>query len=147
MYGAATVIYNTILLPTLSLALRVGALFSPKIRRGFQGRKFLFNQLDGHIPKFSDTTLRFWIHSSSMGEFEQARPVVSALRKQYSGSVIIMSVFSPLFMITFSSMMRQIISVTFPSIRLPTPGGLSTVSNPMSLCSSGTIYGQTICAY
>ncbi len=95
MYGAATVIYNTILLPTLSLALRVGALFSPKIRRGFQGRKFLFNQLDGHIPKFSDTTLRFWIHSSSMGEFEQARPVVSALRKQYSGSVIIMSVFSP----------------------------------------------------
>jgi len=95
MYGLATVLYNMFLLPALSIGLRLGSLFSPKIRRGLKVRRSLFNKLADCIPDPSDTILRFWIHISSMGEFEQARPVVSALRKQYPRSVIIMSVFSP----------------------------------------------------
>lgn len=35
------------------------------------------------------------MHCSSLGEFEQGRPVLEALRKQYPSTPIILSFFSP----------------------------------------------------
>lgn len=36
-----------------------------------------------------------WVHAASLGEFEQGRPVLEALRKQYPGYRILLSFFSP----------------------------------------------------
>jgi 3-deoxy-D-manno-octulosonic-acid transferase len=38
---------------------------------------------------------RVWFHSSSMGEFEQAKPIIAALRKKYNDINIIVTFFSP----------------------------------------------------
>ena len=38
---------------------------------------------------------RVWMHCASLGEFEQGRPVVEALRSQYPGTTVIITFFSP----------------------------------------------------
>ncbi|SFE79012.1 3-deoxy-D-manno-octulosonic-acid transferase [Chitinophaga sp. CF118] len=36
-----------------------------------------------------------WIHAASLGEFEQGRPVLEAIRKEYPGAWIVLTFFSP----------------------------------------------------
>lgn len=36
-----------------------------------------------------------WVHAASLGEFEQGRPVLEALRKDYPGHAIVLTFFSP----------------------------------------------------
>ncbi len=38
---------------------------------------------------------RVWMHCASLGEFEQGRPVVEALKKKYPGITVVISFFSP----------------------------------------------------
>jgi 3-deoxy-D-manno-octulosonic-acid transferase len=38
---------------------------------------------------------RVWMHCASLGEFEQGRPVIEALREQYPGITIVVTFFSP----------------------------------------------------
>ncbi len=38
---------------------------------------------------------RLWIHCASLGEFEQGRPLIEAVRKNYPGTFILLSFFSP----------------------------------------------------
>jgi len=59
-----------------------------------KGRKELFHLLERQVLKL-DSTNRIWFHSSSMGEFEQAKPIISALRKKYQDINIIVTFFSP----------------------------------------------------
>ncbi len=70
-----------LLFPLLQLGVRVAAFFSPKIRATLQGRQHLFERIEQalqHIP--NDGSLRVWIHAASVGEFEQARPIIQKLR-------------------------------------------------------------------
>ena len=48
------------------------------------------------LPKFKlkSDLVHFWFHASSVGEYEQARPVLLELRKKYPNCKIFMSVFS-----------------------------------------------------
>jgi 3-deoxy-D-manno-octulosonic-acid transferase len=65
-----------------------------KVRRGLRGRKteparlkdFLANKVHGHT---------LWVHAASMGEFEQAKPIIEALKKEKPDTLIIASFFSP----------------------------------------------------
>ncbi len=93
-HGAWSSLYSFVILPVLWTLLHVVALVNPKVRRGIRGRKDLFESLKvqvGHLPAGS----RIWFHSSSMGEFEQARPIIAALRQQYVNARIIVTFFSP----------------------------------------------------
>lgn len=87
-------IYNGIFIPLFWLVLRFGALFNGKIRRGVEGRAHLFENLE-HQAKELKASRRIWFHSSSMGEFEQAKPIIAALREKHSDLNIIVSFFSP----------------------------------------------------
>lgn len=87
-------IYNIIVIPAFGALLHVASLFNKKIRRGLNGRKELFEQLERDVKKLT-ASRRLWFHSSSMGEFEQAKPIIAALRKQYHDLDIIVSFFSP----------------------------------------------------
>lgn len=74
----------------LLLPLAAGISSSKKLKLFVQGRKHLFDQinLEPHAE-------RYWFHCASLGEFEQARPVMEAIKKQKPQVSIVVSFFSP----------------------------------------------------
>lgn len=74
--------------------MHVVALLKPKVRRGISGRRHLFQRLEQDTAKLTSAT-RVWFHSSSLGEFEQAKPIIAALRKRQKNVNIIATFFSP----------------------------------------------------
>ena len=86
--------YNVVFVPGFWLLLHVAVLLNPKIRRGIRGRNGLFESLEESVRQLKGRR-RFWFHSSSMGEFEQAKPIIAELRKRYDDIDIIVSFFSP----------------------------------------------------
>ena len=83
-------IYN-ILIFKASIVLRFIALFNKKIKLFVNGRKETFNKLS--VLKKNDKTV--WFHAASLGEFEQARPIIEKIKNQYSTYKIIVTFFSP----------------------------------------------------
>ena len=86
--------YDVVVIPLLWAVLRVMGLFSSKVRRGIAGRRDLFEHLDQQLKRLPPGK-RVWFHSSSLGEFEQAKPIIAALKQRYPGVRIIVSFFSP----------------------------------------------------
>ncbi|WP_298555923.1 glycosyltransferase N-terminal domain-containing protein [uncultured Algibacter sp.] len=75
-----------------SFALKFGALFNIKLKKGVQGRKYTFQLLQNKL-NVGDKTI--WFHCASLGEFEQGLPVFTKLRDHYKNHKIILSFFSP----------------------------------------------------
>jgi 3-deoxy-D-manno-octulosonic-acid transferase len=88
------VLYNSIFIPVFWVLLQAASLFNSKIRRGIRGRKNLLEQLKRDASRLKYAK-RIWFHSSSMGEFEQAKPIIAALREKYRNLNIIVTFFSP----------------------------------------------------
>ncbi len=86
--------YDALVIPAFWIILRVAALFNSKVRRGIRGRSNLFRELSRKIQSLPAGP-RVWFHSSSMGEFEQAKPIIAALRSRNPSLSIIVSFFSP----------------------------------------------------
>jgi 3-deoxy-D-manno-octulosonic-acid transferase len=86
--------YNIIVVPVLWLGFHLAALVKRKVRRGLRGRKGLFDNLQEKVKSLSGSS-RVWFHSSSLGEFEQAKPIIGALRRRFPDLNIIVSFFSP----------------------------------------------------
>ncbi len=87
-------IYDLFVIPPLWLMLRTLGLFNAKVRRGIEGRTNLFEELARKVDALP-AGRRVWFHSSSMGEFEQAKPIIAALKRRYPEIIIIASFFSP----------------------------------------------------
>ena len=87
-------IYNAIAIPAFWIVFHSGSLFNKKIRRGIHGRTGLFERLEENVGKLKGKN-RIWFHSSSLGEFEQAKPIIAALRKKFTNLDIIVTFFSP----------------------------------------------------
>jgi len=73
--------YNYLIIPLFYLLIRMGGIFNDKIRRGLRGRKRMYEDLILDSVNFSKTKKMIWLHSSSLGEFEQAKPIIEALKK------------------------------------------------------------------
>lgn len=86
--------YNVIVIPLLWLLLHLGALANRKIRRGIRGRRRLLEHLEQDVQKLTKPR-RIWFHSSSMGEFEQAKPIIAALSRKHDDLDIVVTFFSP----------------------------------------------------
>lgn len=72
--------------------IRLVGLKHKKARLWSEGRKDLFRQMHEKI----DPTARIvWIHVASLGEFEQGRPIIEAIRRQYPEYKILLTFFSP----------------------------------------------------
>lgn len=87
-------IYNYLILPVLYTALYLLGFFNDKIKRGMKDRKTLFDDLEVKLKKIDWTKKTIWFHSSSMGEFEQAKPIIEKIRKEKSVNIIV-TFFSP----------------------------------------------------
>jgi 3-deoxy-D-manno-octulosonic-acid transferase len=87
-------VYSIFLIPALWASLHVLGLFNPKVRRGILGRKRLFQELRDQVSRIPPGQ-RIWIHSSSLGEFEQAKPIIARLKQLYPDVRIVVTFFSP----------------------------------------------------
>ena len=72
---------------------RTAALFHNKARQFVTGRKGLLDKLKNAIGE--NTQPLVWIHCASLGEFEQGRPIIEALKNQDSSVKILLTFFSP----------------------------------------------------
>ena len=86
--------YNIIVHPIFTILVYTFSLFNKKIQEGINGRKTLFIKLEEQLKKIDRTKKTFWFHSSSMGEFEQAKPIIEKL-KQTTDINIVVTFFSP----------------------------------------------------
>jgi 3-deoxy-D-manno-octulosonic-acid transferase len=85
------VLYN-ISLSLYAVIVRIYSLFNDKAKKWVAGRE---NWEDNTLAALSEGEKRIWIHCSSMGEFEQARPVIEVLKEQYPSFKIVVTFFSP----------------------------------------------------
>ena len=68
------------------------SLFNKKARYWINGRKGLFKQIAAAI----DPDVRIiWFHCSSLGEFEQGRPVIEKIREEFPDRKVILTFYSP----------------------------------------------------
>ena len=88
------IIYNLFFIPSLYIALVIISLFKQKIRKGITGRKRIFEELILGKISLNQSKKIIWFHSSSLGEFEQAKPIIEKLRKE-TDTIIVVSFFSP----------------------------------------------------
>ncbi len=84
-------LYN-ILIGTYWIGIFIVSPFNKKARKFLKGRNGLFSRMKKDIPKNKDIV---WFHAASLGEFEQGRPVIEALRQQKPDIKILLTFFSP----------------------------------------------------
>ncbi len=88
-------IYNLLIVPLLFIIFHILGLFNKKIKAGIKGRKNLLKKIESEVKqKFDPQKPTFWFHSSSLGEFEQAKPIISKIKESFNPNVIA-TFFSP----------------------------------------------------
>lgn len=87
----AVFFYNIFLL-LYKTGIRLAAPFNEKAAKWISGRKNIIKQLEKTIPL---TEKIIWMHCSSLGEFEQGRPLIEKLRTEYPGYKFLLTFFSP----------------------------------------------------
>ncbi len=88
------ILYNAVMLPALYAGIHFLGFFNSKIRRGIEGRRNLNSNLSASLQKLNRGRKLIWFHSSSMGEFEQAKPIIEELRKSSNVNILV-TFFSP----------------------------------------------------
>ncbi len=85
-------VYSYIFISVTYVLFVLFSLVNGKARRGLKGRKNLFNRLRDGLSTVPEER-RVWFHASSLGEFEQAKPIIEILKQ--SGFHVIVTFFSP----------------------------------------------------
>jgi 3-deoxy-D-manno-octulosonic-acid transferase len=74
------------------LGIYLSAIFgNTKARKWLKGRYRMRKQLAA-LPKGQQ---RIWVHCASLGEYEQARPIIDALERSFPEHVVLLTFFSP----------------------------------------------------
>jgi 3-deoxy-D-manno-octulosonic-acid transferase len=87
--------FYSIVWQLIEVFLPIAGLFNKKIRSGNAGRRTSISSLKkwrNSIPLGAEV---IWFHCASLGEFEQGRPVIEALKKRNPGLTIALTFFSP----------------------------------------------------
>ena len=85
-------LYNTFVIPVLTVGFYTAARFSPKIREGLVGRRSVFDSIAEQLSSARKLSQTAWFHFTSVGEFEQAKPLIEALKDDVR---IVLTYFSP----------------------------------------------------
>lgn len=73
-------------------AVKLVSLFNPKVKLMVKGHSEVFDILKSKIEKDKKY---IWFHAASLGEFEQGRPLMERIRRQYPEYKILLTFFSP----------------------------------------------------
>lgn len=82
----------SIIIALYRFGIAVAALFNEKARLWQKGRKNEFEKL---AQTFNGTEHPVWIHSASLGEYEQAKPIIEKIKKESPDTKILATFFSP----------------------------------------------------
>ena len=85
LYRLATGAYFT--------AIRISSLFNAKAGLFVEGRKGLLTAITKKLE--SEQRPRIWMHCASLGEFEQGRPLLEAIRSEFPQYALVLTFFSP----------------------------------------------------
>ena len=77
----------------MRIGIQIASQFSSKAKAFVSGRDNLFSELENRFQQHPSQVI--WIHCASLGEFEQGRPVIEALKKEYPECFILLTFFSP----------------------------------------------------
>ena len=83
--------YN-IAIAIYAILVRLVSLWNPKAKAWVVGRKDIFARMRAVIGKEDKVV---WVHSASLGEFEQGRPIIERIREEYPDYKILLTFFSP----------------------------------------------------
>ena len=83
--------YN-IIMYVIQFGIAVGSLFNEKLRRMWRGEQEAVRILR---EKVEPDAQYVWFHAASLGEFEQGRPLIEQIRKDYPQYNILLTFFSP----------------------------------------------------
>ncbi len=80
----------------MACGMRIASIWNEKARRWTSGRRRIFIQVEEKLRTLKNVSgRRVWMHCASLGEFEQGRPLLEEIKKQYPDLVVILSFFSP----------------------------------------------------
>ncbi len=71
----------------------LASFFNAKAKQFVNGRSDIYSQLKKSFTKENATVI--WVHCASLGEFEQGRPIMEALKEKYPATKILLTFFSP----------------------------------------------------
>ncbi len=74
------------------LLILAASIFNPKARQWIRGRRGQFRRMEREVDPNQPLT---WFHCSSLGEFEQGRPVIEKIRQAEPGTRILLTFYSP----------------------------------------------------
>lgn len=84
-------IYNIVIYFVL-WGIAIASLFNEKVRKMWRGEREAFKILK---QKVDPNAKYIWIHAASLGEFEQGRPLMERIRKDYPQYKILLTFYSP----------------------------------------------------
>ena len=84
--------YNTFAVPAMFIGFHCAGCCNPKIQEGIKGRKGVFAELANRCQTARHLEKTAWFHFTSVGEFEQAKPLIEAI---YAETRIVLTFFSP----------------------------------------------------
>jgi 3-deoxy-D-manno-octulosonic-acid transferase len=73
--------------------LQIIAPFNKRAKQFVNGRRNIFSHISQALK--GDTRKSIWFHVASLGEFEQARPVIEKLKIEFTSHKYIVTIFSP----------------------------------------------------
>jgi len=85
IYNIAVFFYATFI--------KVASVFNLKAKLFIEGRKNIFDVISSKLN--NDPSEKIWFHCSSLGEFEQARPLIENIKQNHIEYKIIVTFFSP----------------------------------------------------
>lgn len=97
MKNCINYIYNYLFLPVAKISLKLLSKRNKNIKNYIKVRKtdYLLKDIVSIKKKISDNTKVIWFHAASLGEYEQAKPIINLIKKHYTNNVyIIVSFFS-----------------------------------------------------
>ena len=87
------VFFYTIFIGAFRAAVSISATWNPKAKKWSAGRKNIFERIGAALSDNQSPVI--WVHCSSIGEFEQGRPVIEKLKSQIPNSKFLVTFFSP----------------------------------------------------
>ncbi len=75
------------------MAIRVASIWDRKASEWISGRKDLFKRLEDDLK--NNPKKRYWFHSSSLGEYELSKPLISGIKTKDPDALVVVTFFSP----------------------------------------------------
>ena len=85
-------VYNAFAVPAMFVGFHGAGCCNPKIQEGIKGRKGVLVELENQLQTARHLEKTAWFHFTSVGEFEQAKPLIEAI---YEETRIVLTFFSP----------------------------------------------------